>query len=204
MREKQNGFGVVEGLLILIIVGLIGFTAWFVWHSKNSTDTTFAAADKAASSQIASKETAAIKDTPAKSGSKIPAAENSTAAQAAATKITVTSVKDMPGSSFAKTGYTPPSGNLRVVYLSIHNSSATDQQYDVSQFSAATSSGEIVKPRVYSPVESTLWNNATLASDGSKDITIAFGTDQAITTLYWKSATGNITVAVTLPKVTSS
>lgn len=38
MKENQKGFGVVEGLLILVIVGLIGFTGWYVWHIKQNTD----------------------------------------------------------------------------------------------------------------------------------------------------------------------
>ncbi|HSW80085.1 MAG TPA: hypothetical protein VLG47_04900 [Candidatus Saccharimonadales bacterium] len=36
--KKQNGFSVVEGLLVLVIVGILGFTGWFVWHSQHSTN----------------------------------------------------------------------------------------------------------------------------------------------------------------------
>lgn len=38
MKSNQSGFGVVEGLLILIIVGILGFTGWYVWHSKNNAN----------------------------------------------------------------------------------------------------------------------------------------------------------------------
>ncbi len=38
MNENQKGFSVVEGLLILIIVGLIGCVGWYVWHAKNNAD----------------------------------------------------------------------------------------------------------------------------------------------------------------------
>ena len=38
--KNQKGFSVVEGLLILVIVGLIGFVGWYVWQSKNKTDKT--------------------------------------------------------------------------------------------------------------------------------------------------------------------
>jgi len=35
MYKNQNGFSAIEGLLILVIVGIIGFTGWFVWQSNN-------------------------------------------------------------------------------------------------------------------------------------------------------------------------
>ncbi len=35
---NQKGFTVVEGVLILIIVAMLGFTGWFVWHSQQNTD----------------------------------------------------------------------------------------------------------------------------------------------------------------------
>ena len=34
LKKNENGFSVVESLLILIIVGLIGFVGWYVWHSR--------------------------------------------------------------------------------------------------------------------------------------------------------------------------
>lgn len=41
MNKNQKGFGVVEGLLILVIMGLIGFIGWYVWQSKNSVSSTY-------------------------------------------------------------------------------------------------------------------------------------------------------------------
>jgi hypothetical protein len=38
--QKQNGFAVVEGLLILLLAGIIGGTGYYVWHSKQQTDKT--------------------------------------------------------------------------------------------------------------------------------------------------------------------
>ncbi|MBI2589068.1 hypothetical protein HYW35_02610 [Candidatus Saccharibacteria bacterium] len=35
MKKNQKGFSAVEGLLILIIVGLLGFVGWYVWNSNN-------------------------------------------------------------------------------------------------------------------------------------------------------------------------
>jgi type II secretory pathway pseudopilin PulG len=37
-KNKQHGFSVIEGLLILVIVGLLGFVGWYVWNSQNITD----------------------------------------------------------------------------------------------------------------------------------------------------------------------
>ena len=41
MKQVRNqGFAIVETLLVVIILGLIGFTGWYVWHSKNAADKT--------------------------------------------------------------------------------------------------------------------------------------------------------------------
>ncbi len=34
MKKNQNGFSAVEGLLILVIVGLLGGVGWYVWQNK--------------------------------------------------------------------------------------------------------------------------------------------------------------------------
>lgn len=41
MKRRQRGFGALEGLLILVIVGLLVFVGWYVWNSKKSTDKTY-------------------------------------------------------------------------------------------------------------------------------------------------------------------
>lgn len=48
MKKNQNGFGVVEGLLALVIIGVIGFTGWYVLQSKSKTNKVL---DDAANSQ---------------------------------------------------------------------------------------------------------------------------------------------------------
>lgn len=35
--NKQSGFGVVEALLILVVVGILGFASWFMLHHSKST-----------------------------------------------------------------------------------------------------------------------------------------------------------------------
>src|SRR5579871_5801589 len=49
---KQNGFSAIEGLLILVIVGLIGFTGWYVWHSKNNSDKALSEAQAVSNSTL--------------------------------------------------------------------------------------------------------------------------------------------------------
>jgi hypothetical protein len=44
MKRIQNGFTVIEGLLILVIVGIIGGTGWYVWHSQKQVDKTLGSA----------------------------------------------------------------------------------------------------------------------------------------------------------------
>jgi nicotinamide riboside transporter PnuC len=36
MKTKQNGFSVVETILVLVIVGLLGFIGWYVWHNSSA------------------------------------------------------------------------------------------------------------------------------------------------------------------------
>ena len=38
MKTNQKGFSAIEGLLILVIVGLIGGVGWYVWQSKKNAD----------------------------------------------------------------------------------------------------------------------------------------------------------------------
>lgn len=56
MNKNQKGFSIVEGLLILIIIGLIGGTGWYVWHSKQTADKTYSTV-ATTSSSVASTET---------------------------------------------------------------------------------------------------------------------------------------------------
>lgn len=37
MEKNQNGFGIFEGLLVLIILSLLGLLGWYVWSQNNSS-----------------------------------------------------------------------------------------------------------------------------------------------------------------------
>ncbi|HEY5442222.1 MAG TPA: hypothetical protein VIJ68_01650 [Candidatus Saccharimonadales bacterium] len=49
-NTNQRGFSTVEGLLILIIVLLIGFIGYYVWHAQKSASDTLNSASKASQS----------------------------------------------------------------------------------------------------------------------------------------------------------
>jgi type II secretory pathway pseudopilin PulG len=38
MKKLENGFSVVEALLIVIIVGMLGSVGWYVWHANSQTN----------------------------------------------------------------------------------------------------------------------------------------------------------------------
>lgn len=38
MRKNQNGFSVLEGLLLIVILGLIGFVGWYVWRASQNAN----------------------------------------------------------------------------------------------------------------------------------------------------------------------
>jgi hypothetical protein len=46
MKKNQSGFSIVEGLLILVIVGILGGTGWYVWNSNKKANDLLNSADK--------------------------------------------------------------------------------------------------------------------------------------------------------------
>jgi hypothetical protein len=62
MNKKQNGFSVVEALLILVIVGILVGTGWYVWNSKNETDKVLNDTDKTSSTQANTSVNNSLKD----------------------------------------------------------------------------------------------------------------------------------------------
>lgn len=54
MKTNQKGFSAIEGILVLVIVGLIGFVGWYVWQSnKTMSDVTSDVTGKASSQSTA-------------------------------------------------------------------------------------------------------------------------------------------------------
>src|SRR5262249_49513554 len=49
LPRTSTGFSAVEGLLVLVIVGLVSLVGWYVWHAKNTTIKTY---DQASSSAL--------------------------------------------------------------------------------------------------------------------------------------------------------
>jgi hypothetical protein len=41
LKYKQSGFSAVEALLILVIVGIVGFTGWYVYHAQTTANKYF-------------------------------------------------------------------------------------------------------------------------------------------------------------------
>lgn len=58
MKRRQQGFSILEGLLILVIIGILGFTGWYVYHSQKNADSSYNNS-VASSSQTASSKTPA-------------------------------------------------------------------------------------------------------------------------------------------------
>lgn len=49
-KINQKGFAVVESLLVIVILVLVGFVGYYVWHSNQQTKATLDAASKSATS----------------------------------------------------------------------------------------------------------------------------------------------------------
>lgn len=41
MKKTQKGFSAIEAVLVLVIIALLGFVVWYVFHTKSSTDNTY-------------------------------------------------------------------------------------------------------------------------------------------------------------------
>ncbi len=56
MGGKQRGFSVVEVVLIFVIIGILGFTGWFVWNSQKKINATLDDSSKGSSTVVATKK----------------------------------------------------------------------------------------------------------------------------------------------------
>ena len=61
MNKRQSGFALVEGLLIILILAIIGFGGYYVWHSQKSIDKTNADTLKASQSSASTASTSSSK-----------------------------------------------------------------------------------------------------------------------------------------------
>jgi predicted negative regulator of RcsB-dependent stress response len=53
-KQDDRGFGHIEFILIFVIVAIIGFTGWYVWHAKTNSEKTLNADDHSSSQTIES------------------------------------------------------------------------------------------------------------------------------------------------------
>lgn len=55
--KSQAGFSAVEVVLLIVIVGVIGFVGWYVYHAKQNSDTVLNSAAHTSASSTKSKTT---------------------------------------------------------------------------------------------------------------------------------------------------
>ncbi len=56
MKKNQNGFGLIEGLLILAIVALLGSTGWYVWHKNQKPSNKLITGNSSAQTKVSKSE----------------------------------------------------------------------------------------------------------------------------------------------------
>lgn len=54
MKSGQKGFTVIETLLVLILLAILGFTGYYVWHSQKTANSTYNSAAKTSNSTASS------------------------------------------------------------------------------------------------------------------------------------------------------
>jgi type II secretory pathway pseudopilin PulG len=48
-KNHPSGFALIETLLVVVILAMVGFIGWYVWHAKQDTDKTFSDTNKSTS-----------------------------------------------------------------------------------------------------------------------------------------------------------
>lgn len=72
MKKFQHGFTVIEGLLILVIVGIIAGTGWYVWNAQDKANKNLDSAAKSSQNvPIATKKISTFEECKKSAGSKI-------------------------------------------------------------------------------------------------------------------------------------
>jgi hypothetical protein len=54
LQRNEHGFSVIGALLILVIMGIVGFAGWFVYHGRQAADTALNATNKVSQSNAKS------------------------------------------------------------------------------------------------------------------------------------------------------
>ena len=62
MKRGQNGFGVIETLLVLILLSILGFTGYYVYHTRNNANSTYNNAAASGSSQSSNSSAPSLGD----------------------------------------------------------------------------------------------------------------------------------------------
>jgi len=166
--KDQKGFAAVEGALILVVVAILGFTAWYVIRANGNAKDTL---NLAAGTNVAVKTTP--KKTPAKTTTTTPIAPVISSALKENTAAAISS-----GNTAALEGYMATSVNVVIAG---------------SEKSGAESAAAAVKDLDYLSPLSTTWNfaldNATLAKYQAGFYKQYFG---ATTTIVGQAANGYV------------
>jgi hypothetical protein len=59
-KLNQLGIGIIELLAFVVIIGIVGFTGWYVWHGKQASDKTLDTAAKTSQAPSTTQETTAL------------------------------------------------------------------------------------------------------------------------------------------------
>jgi len=58
--KRQNGFSALILVLVFVVIGIIGFTGWFVWQSQKAATVAYDAASVASKGTLVSKKSQAV------------------------------------------------------------------------------------------------------------------------------------------------
>ncbi|MET0779557.1 MAG: hypothetical protein ABWY71_01860 [Candidatus Saccharimonadales bacterium] len=206
---------VIASILVLVGIGGIAYNQWRKLQALDSRNSSLTAqvkqlttsnTDLKAKNVTLSNSVKVLTGTQAKAskptGSSSTTDSNSSK-PAPGASLTINKVQIVTPSYFGNTGTEADTYQLRAIFITMGNLTASSQTYNLLDFTATTDKGEIVKPLIYAgPASGNFWNSSTLAAGGSTNQAITFKASDNIVTLQW-TPSGSDTISLPIPAATN-
>lgn len=205
MPKNSKGFSPMGVVLILVAVGLVGFTGWFVYRATKNTNASLTAAQRSNESSAAA---GAHAQSQSDAGTSAPTTDMDSAI-ARASDPTPTTDSDSSSAPVASNGSiltidkvsvdiptyygSPGTTEYKRVSLTIHNNTSSQQSYDVGGIRGVTSTKEVVDPMNNLPGSSE-WQSTNIAAGGEAKVSVLFKKDQDLVLIQWKAQSNTDTL----------
>jgi Tfp pilus assembly protein FimT len=116
--------------------------------------------------------------------------------------FTVHGIEGLNPSYFGDAAANATTDHVQAIFVTIKNLASSDQTYSIFNFGAVTSTGTVIKPRVYAgPGTGTIWNNSVLAAGESTCQALLFDTGNTFLALQMTPPGSTDTYTLPLPSI---